>query len=445
MENQSRENVIVKRILCIVVALVIAAAAFIAGFFTHKITRGKELSSYEWLLKTIGENYYWDFDNAEAGELSLKAIASKLDPYSEYYTAEEYAAMQNENAGAKSGVGISYNFVEGEGARIITVVGSSPAFASGMRPGVLITGGIVDGEEKTFTASKEFSEFIGGFDTGEEFILCSSSGKRYSMSKSFYKASYTAMYTKNMEYVYELESPERFALKTNISDKMDFLPENAAYIKLNQFYGTAADEFGVLLQNFNAQNCSSLILDLRNNGGGYVSVMSDIAGYFTSSVKSETCVSMIAEYKNGKQEKDYCVKHSGASLFPAGTNLYVLANSGTASASEALIGVLISYGILKYENVFISDFSQKYLDFMAIGGGEVKTARTYGKGIMQATFQNFITKEAVKLTTAKIYWPDGKCIHDVGLTESDGCRLSPAEWSATENDEELRFVIDSIK
>lgn len=443
MENQVHDNVLIKRIICIAVAVMLIVAAFAAGYLTHKLSRNGEISSYEWALKTIAQNYYGEFDAEEAGELSLKAIAQKLDPYSEYYTAEEYEELKNSNAGQKSGIGISYNFIPDVGARIISVLGSSPAYAAGIRAGVTITGGLVNGEVKKFNKD-ELADFINGFGTGEEFTLCSSSGKNYVLKKSFYKASYTVMYTANNEYYYEQEGENKLALKVRVSDYMNFLPEKTAYIKLNQFYGTAADEFGILLQNFNAQKCTSLILDLRNNGGGYVSVMGDISGYFTSGTDKYNGVCMTAEYKNGRKEYAYAEKHEGNSLFPADAEIYVLANSGTASASEALTGVLVSYGILKYENIFVSDFSQEYIDFVKDSGGEVKTKRTYGKGIMQSTFENRATKEALKLTTARIYWPNGKCIHDVGLTEADGCRLAPAEWAATEDDAELKYVVKTI-
>ena len=59
---------------------------------------------------------------------------------------------------------------------------------------------------------------------------------------------------------------------------------------------------------------------------------------------------------------------------------------------------------------------------------------------MQTTFVKPFTKEALKLTTAQIYWPNGKCIHDVGLTVMDGCRPSRAEWTATKGDTELKNI-----
>ena len=131
---------------------------------------------------------------------------------------------------------------------------------------------------------------------------------------------------------------------------------------------------------------------------------------------------------------------------PAGTEIYLLANSGTASASEALAGAMVCYGALEYKNIFLSQYSEEYTDWLSATGQELKTARTYGKGIMQSTFVNDIPGEALKLTTAKIFWPDEKtCIHDKGITVADGATAVYAEWQHTKDDAELKRVVEIIR
>lgn len=437
MKNSTK---ILKTVAAVAVALAIAAASFFAGYFTRKLKQGDSLSSYEWVLKIIKHNYYGEFDGEAAGELSLKALASKLDAYSEYYTAEEYAQLIKDNAGAKSGIGVTLNFIENKGAYIVTVMGNSPAYRAGITAGDLIASGTVDGKTAEFNTYDDFTGFMDARKTGEKFTL-STADNSFELAREEYTASYASMFTRNMEWGFSFTENgkiEPFA-KANLS--MSYLPEDTAYIRLSQFYGTAGEEFGRLIKNFNANRCASLILDLRNNGGGYVPVMQDIAGCFVSSATDKSCVAMTAKYKNGREERYDCVKRSGDELVPQGTKIYVLANSGTASASEALIGVLVSYGLLEYENIFLSDFSQEYLNYVGAGA---KTKQSYGKGIMQSTFVNFFTGEALKLTTAQIYWPNGNCIHGVGLTPENGCRLSPAEWTATKGDNELQYVIKQI-
>lgn len=432
-------NKILNRFLIVLVAFVILAAGFSAGYFTRKLTQGSELTSLEWVLETIGENYYGDVDRRELADMSLAEIASSLDPYSEYYTKEQYSAQLRENAGVRSGIGISYNFVEGAGVRIITVLGNSPARKAGLRAGDEITGGSAGGQSAEFTTAEAFSNFMDARAKDEKFTLnVKGKSEPLEISKQVYTSSYTHMATKTAAWEFVSSADGSGLSLTETNESISYLPDGAAYINLSQFFGTAGDEFGKLIEKFNAEHCTSLILDLRNNGGGYVSVMQDIAGYFTGTAG----VAMTAKYKSGKQEVYNCYKHSGDSLVPEGTEVYVLANSGTASASEALIGVLISYGILEYENIFISDFAENYLKF---AGENAKTARTYGKGIMQTTFLNYFTGEALKLTTAEIFWPNGKSIHNTGLAEKDGCTIVPdVAWTATKGDKELQKVCELI-
>lgn len=443
--NENKSSVI-KKILSVIAAVAVTAAVFFAGFYTRKLTQPSYISVYEWAVGTIKKHYYYDFDAKACEGLSLKEIGARLDRYSGFYTAEEYKAVIKENEGAKSGLGITYSFVPDEGARIISVMGNSPAYLCGIRAGDTIIGGKAgDGAEVgvEFMTAQSFSEFIDGRDTGEKFTLTAKAenGKEeesFTVSKEFYTAGYTFYATKEtaweVRYAEKSSSPTLFEAP---ADKIEYLPAGFGYIRLNQFYGNAGDEFGRLAEKFNADGCTSLILDLRNNGGGYVSVMQDIAGYFHAATSESSGVAMTAEYKNGRKETYKAYRHTGAGVVSADTTVYVLANSGTASASEALIGVLVSCGALEYKNIFLSDYSEEYLGF---AGADAKTAQSYGKGIMQTTFVKPFTKEALKLTTAQIYWPNGKCIHDVGLTVKDGCRPSRAEWTATKGDTELQNI-----
>lgn len=420
--------------LCAVfAAVVIAALSFLSGCSSD---------TKSWMLKTIEKNYYFydDFDKSGLDELSPVEISARLDMYSRYYTAEEYEAEYNDNQGSKSGVGLYTNFIEGRGVYVVSVVGNSPASIAGIAAGDILTGGKRNGEVTPFNAPSDFPDFVSSFGTGEKFSLISAE-KEFEVSRENYTASYAYMATCDTAWEFVSSADGGLALSENPSKARAYLPDDAAYINLSQFFGTAAGEVGALLKKFNASHKTSLFLDLRNNGGGYVSVMQDIAGYFTSTLYSEAQVAMIAEYRSGKKQLWKTYMHEGDSLVPKDTNVYVLANSGTASASEALIGVLVSYGFLKYENIFISDYSEEYLEW---AGGEEKTAQTYGKGIMQSTFVKYPQGDALKLTTALIKWPNDKCIHGVALSAKDGCTIVPAEWSATKNDGELQKVVEII-
>lgn len=419
------------------------AAAFTAGFFTHKCTQRGAVSSYGWALDTINKNYY--FGGVEDGftDTALSAIAQKyLDRYSQYYTAEQYAEVLKSNSGSKSGIGITYSFVDGKGVYISSVTGNSPAYMCGLRAGEWLKSGSVSGGEiKQFNSLNDFTSLVASAGDGASVNLNSADGKTYVTAKSEYTASYTYMCTNSTAWIFGDAASGGLALYERADEKISYLPDGFAYIRLDQFYGTAAAEFYRLVEKFNEISCTSLILDLRSDGGGYVNVMQDIAGCFTDGEKT----AMISRDKKGREERYLCASVKPSQRIADDTDVYVLANSGTASASEALIGAMICYGALGYRDVFLSEYSEEYMQWLSSTGQELKTAQSFGKGIMQSTFVNDRTGEALKLTTAKIYWPDGNtCIHDKGLTVADGCTPVYAEWQHTKSDAELLRAVEII-
>lgn len=441
-----------KRVMLALFALAIAAVFFFIGFVAAKLTKKREVTSFEWALKIVRDNYYEDVPSGEFLNGSLKGFADRcLDIYSEYYTAEEFKAMVASNSGSKSGVGVSFTYV-GEnngkfdhpqnksGIFIESVVGNSPAYKSGLRAGEFILSAEFGGKTATFASSDDFIAFIDARADGEEFTLYSDH-RQYTVAKSAYTQSYCYMATADKQWTVEYEGKTRTVSET--VGGIDFLPEGAAYLRLDQFFGGAAYEMAELIEEFNAENCTSLILDLRGNGGGYVNVMSDISGIFTGQLENPNPISMRAVFKDGHSENSYVTdRFSDEKQLRANTKVSVLADNGTASASEALIGVLIDNGVIDYGDIYISDFGDEYLKFT---GTKEKDCRTYGKGIMQSTFVRPSTGEALKLTTAKIYWPKGETsIHGVGLNTSMGCKTVPTKWDVTFGDEQLARAVEMI-
>ena len=429
MSLNKRKSNLIKLAICLFAAALIGLSCVFSGCLFQ--------SSYDWAVDTI-EKYYvgGEFDPSQAEEKTPAALAKLLDRYSAYYTKEEYEEVVKSNAGEFYGIGVTISRVEGAGAMVVTVSGNSPALAAGLEPGDIITGGEAQGESVTFENYEQFSAFVDARGKSEQFIL-KTAEKDYTLSKESFTQSYVTMSTKTTGWEFRSSVGDKLTMFENIKKSMDFLPDGAAYIRLSQFYGEAASEFGKVVEKFNASSMDTLILDLRNNGGGYVSVMQSIGGYF---VKSASKVAMTAKYKSGQKTNFKCGNY--ANKIGEDVQVYILANSGTASASEALAGVLIDYGISSFENVFLSDYSEEYL---ATLGEEAKTGRSYGKGIMQSVYTNWQTGEVLKLTNAKIYWPGGKCIHDIGLTAADGCMLVKTDNIVTKGDKELQDIVEIIK
>lgn len=416
---------------CCILAALCTSVVMLSGCFP--VFSCYVQSSEDWARQTIEKHYYrFDGDYSSLSDLeglTIPEMVAKLDIYSAYYTYQEYNAVLSDAAGSKSGVGVSFSYIAGEGIVLYSVVGNSPAKKAGLKAGDVILSATAGDETVQFNKSDDFSSFITARATGEEFTLRLKGGAEFTLAKEEYTASYASMYTSDCVYEIEYEGGARDVKRYD--GGIPQLPEGTAYIYLSQFYGNAADEMGELFKVFKQEGCTSLILDLRDDGGGYVNVMAQIGGRFTSEIDSKA-VAMKAVYKDGFEELTYCENYS-TGVLPKGTPVYVMANNNTASAAEALIGVLVSYNILDYENIFLSEYSGMQ-------------AKSYGKGIMQSAFSHRITGEVLKLTVAGIYWQNDKTIHDKGLTVEDGCVAAPASDNIVNvgYDDELEPVIAKI-
>lgn len=431
----------VKKVVVIVACVVAGLGVLVLAFFGGYFVRGSVgVTSYDWLLDVISKYYYIDVDTEDADELAAQAIVEKyLDIYSEYYTAEEYAAQQSSNAGSKSGLGITYSYIPGTGITIVNTAGNSPAFRAGLRPSDVIEYAEFDGEEVYFNSSSDFSTFVAALDTGEEATYHCTSGEEFTFAKEEYTQSYVLFATADSAWTFT--GSDALTMTESEGDAIEYLPEGAAYISLSQFYGSAAEQFCMAVEKFNELGCTSLIIDLRSNGGGSVSVMRQIAGCFEAAAGN---TAMVALSKNGSALTYTAATHSQESTLSDDIDVYVLANSNTASASEALIGVLISYDIADYGDIYISEYSEEYLSAMGTTADSAKSGRTYGKGIMQSTYINLTTGEALKLTTHQIYWPDGTTIHGSGLSAELGCNLVSAPIPMPGKGEELYSAVGMI-
>jgi len=409
--------------------------------------------SYDWVRAVIDEYYYKDLpDDCEyTGDLHA-FVSQYLDAYSAYYTKEEYEAVYASNQGSKSGVGISYMYVDSgiygdeSGLVVERVIGNSPAYYSGLKAGEVIQFITCGGEETRITYDGQFSEILSQIPDGESFTFTTDKGE-YTLAKAEYTASYCTMSTSDKSWNISYEGSTRTINETE--GGIDCLPEGAAYLRLDQFYGNAGYEMAELISEFNAEGCTSLILDLRGNGGGYVALMQQMAAIFVTEREGHSDVAMYSVYKNGNKES-FAVNYTfmdGKNVenwtLGADVKVSVLADNGTASASEALIGVLMSAGVISSGDIYVSDLSENYLTRTKT---TAKNCRTYGKGIMQSTYTRVdrltgTLECALKLTTATIYWPDGEtCIHDKGITGTSVY----TDWDVTYGDTQLSDIVKLI-
>lgn len=398
----------------IVGGLLLAAILFASGALTFWLSLDKGMRKLIWIKDKIDEEYYQDISNDEFYSTIYDAINDDLlDPYSRYMTAEEYKTAGQTLAGKKGGVGITTLDEDADGNEqilITRVCGNSPAERAGLAEGdkIIAFGAAEDSltENQNYAA---FSEFLNGMETGASFflkILSDGEEKTVSLAKESYVENYVFYRTNASSYGFTGSNNSEWAEKNNA---LTALPDQAAYIRLIQFGGNASSGFAAAMERFRQEGKTDLILDLRGNTGGYLDTMQEIAAFFGKNAQGNAPLAVLADY--GEKTVGYNARGNVyGDYFKPESRICVLADIDTASASECLIGFMLDYGALSYEDICLSE-----------RGG---VAKTYGKGIMQTTYYlDWFEKDALKLTTAEILWPVSKTsIHGRGILPEDGAK-----------------------
>ena len=414
-----------KSAVTVAVAVVAAIGMFLAGFFAGRI-KDPDVAALEFIVKTY-KRHYLEYDDDFVSVMS-KSI---LDEYSEYYTKEEYAELKKISSGVRGGIGIYYGDRSDGSVVIAEVLGNSPAERAGIKAGYIVKGfrKSVDENFTEINGRQELSDALAPLALGEEFVL----KLEYTEADGVHEKECTlARKEYRQTYVYYSDASGSWRFSNGNEEDMDDLKferydepiadfgDDTAYLRYTLFYGTAngilgsAGQIEEALKKFTVSGRSKLILDLRGNGGGYVDICQSVAKFFVPAPENSFSLIATAEYKKDPKTDKSKTEIFKSSAIEFGTYNYtkivVLADENTASASEMLIGAMLSYDTQDKINVVLAP--SKDDDGQTV-------YKSYGKGIMQTTYVNTFGGGAVKLTTARLVWPDGKtCIHGVGITKS---------------------------
>lgn len=328
----------------------------------HNSTNSLDSSALQELADTIDSQYYFyddkELDNDKLLDAAMRGMVSKLDdPYAQYFTEEEYQKLLTDNAGDYVGIGISIQAPDETGAKVISVYSDSPADKAGIQKGDVITK--VNGNT---TAEKSLQEVITYFSddtTVPDEITYLRDG---------------------VETTVSLLRAEVHIVRVTSS----VLDGNIGYVHISEFNGSVATDFSSAVDALKQQGIDKLIIDLRDNPGGGLTEVLNVA--YKLIPKDKVIVSIRS--KNGDED---VYKSQGTEQYDM--PIVVLVNGGSASASELLTGALKDYGI-----------------------ATIVGTQTFGKGIVQSYFHLSNSKGWVKMTTDAYYTPNGVCIQGVGIT-----------------------------
>ncbi len=310
------------------------------------------------LMQIIEQFYYEEVDTQALLDGANMGLVYGLDDvYSYYYTPEDYAAMWEDDEGEYAGIGIQLMADYLTGICTITrVFTDSPALDAGLQKGDILIK--VEDFAVSATTMQEAVNVMRG-TTGEPVTI------------EILRDDELLTFVVNREIIH-----------TNwVSSTV--LEDNVGYIILYEFSGDCDQAFQTALDDLLAQGITSLIIDLRDNPGGWVESTLNIADLFLPATVITTL-----EYRDGSSEI-FSTSDDDALDIP----LVIMVNGNSASSSEIMAG-----------------------SFQDLERATIVGTQTYGKGVAQFVLPIGSRGAGVQLTAAQYFTPNGNSVHEIGIT-----------------------------
>ncbi len=350
MKNDARKGFFLGVATTLALCLLVNSLTTYFGKNSFYITKAKAIYSL------LEDKYIDKIDKEKAFDgLYTGLVALSTDKYSRYIPASEYESFKKSTEGSYSGIGVKTSINQEDNSIYVhSIYENSPAKKAGLLVGDKIIN--VEGTAVSYDNYTECLELIGGKE-----------GSSFKMTID-----------RNGEKLEKTLTREKISVPTVASN---IINEKIGYLKIDAFEAVTYDQYKTELDKLKQSNISSLIIDLRNNPGGLLNIVSKIA----DDILPEGTITY-TEDKNGNRE--YEKSKAGELELP----LAVLVNENSASASELLTAA-------------VKDTKK----------GTIIGKNTYGKGVVQSTYP-FKDGSALKITTSKYYTPNGVCIDGVGVS-----------------------------
>jgi carboxyl-terminal processing protease len=297
---------------------------------------------------------YVDKENEDSlGNTAIQSMLAKLDPHSVYMPAQELEDVNEDMEGKFYGIGIEYNIFN-DTINVLNVLPNGPSDKAGLQVGdkfLKVGDSLIAGVHITAERIKKLLRGSGG--SKAEILI-------------------------QRDKLQKIINIDRGMIPLYSLDAAYMITDSIGFIRLNKFSETTYKEFMQAADDLQKKGMKSMILDLRDNGGGILTEATNIADEFLSGDKLITYT--VGEHS---PKKEYRAGKEG--VFEKG-KLVVLTNEGTASASEVLTGALQDW------------------DRATVVG-----RRSFGKGLVQEQFE-LSDGSGLRLTVARYYTPLGRSI-----------------------------------
>lgn len=300
------------------------------------------------------------FDNAIRG-----LVSSEEDPHTMYMDVQQSEQFASSLSGNMVGIGVQYYAADEHTFIISSVFKDSPAEAGGLKKGDQLIR--VDGDDITKDGIENVAKKVKGEEGTKVTLTIIREGKSLDITMT------------------------RKQISTSVYGE---IKDGVAILTITTFGDTTAKDARKILEDFKEQKCQAIVIDLRDNGGGYLDTAVELGSYFMP----KNTVIFQEEKRDGSIEK---YKTISAPHYEY-QQITILVNENTASASEVLASSL-------QENV----------------GARLVGVKTYGKGTVQRTI-TFKDGSSFKFTIAQWLTSKGKAIHNVGIMPDIEVQLDPA-------------------
>lgn len=353
IEKRFFKTILVVLVTAIVTSFVLVNVGFL-GFVPP--AEYKRYAKYKALEESIKREFYKRPDEKKLEDATYKGLFSGLDDvYSAYYTADEMKQLLEVATGKYVGIGFVVGADKATGAiRVESVMNNSPAKESGVKKGDLVVA--VNGKKYSYMEMDIAVKNIRGPENTSVKITFLRDGKK--IDKTITR--------KEIKIV-------------SIESKM--LEDKIGYINIKSFEEETAEDFRKALASLEAQGMKALIIDVRDDGGGLLTVVEDICDRILGKA--------VIVYTKDRQGKKEYLKSSDKEKIDK--PIVVLTNRSSASASEILTGAVLD-------------------NKAGISIGET----TYGKGLVQGMLK-LKDGSGYKLTTAQYFTPNGNYIDKKGI------------------------------
>lgn len=354
-----------KRVKIALLGAILVITTFTLAFKEDLFQVSKNLDVFASLYKEININYVDETNPSELMRNGIDAMLSSLDPYTEYVPESEIEDYKLKYVSTQYG-GIGAGTLTIDGKLFVNEVSEGyPSYKADVQPGDQILK--INGVETTGKDRSQISQLLRGPKGTPVSLTLLRDGK--TLEKSLIREE---IKQKNVPYY-------------------GMLDEQIGYIRLDKFLENSGQEVKEALESINKQKPRGLILDLRNNGGGILQEAVKIINLFVDKNV------LVVTQKGRNPEKSISYRTMANAIAPT-LPVVVLINGSSASASEIVAGA-----------------------FQDLDRGIVVGQRSYGKGLVQQTF-NLPYNSLVKVTVAKYYTPSGRCIQalDYAHRKQDG-------------------------